>query len=96
MIKLLIYSSEKVYKESSYEGRAEANIIAVVSEEFGKKVYHIKKDRIRCFFTDKVYGYTAFVAALEYGENKIFNNEMIAHLRSKALKSRDYKKEYEQ
>lgn len=96
MVKLLIYSSDKVYKESSYEGRAEADIIAVVGKEFGKKVYHIKKDKVKSFFTDKVYGYTAFVAALEYAETKIYNREMISYIRSKNSKSRDYKKEYEQ
>lgn len=38
MVKVLIYSSREIYENSSYEGRAEADIIAYSIDEFDYKV----------------------------------------------------------
>ena len=49
MVKVLIYSSKEIYDKSSYEGRAEADIIAYAetnSYEFYEfKEYKVVKDR---------------------------------------------------
>lgn len=43
MVKVLIYSSKELFDKSSYEGRAEADIIAY---NLGNKRYCIMKNRI--------------------------------------------------
>ena len=42
MVKVLIYSSKEIYDNASYEGRAEADIIAYSVDEFS---YQIVKNR---------------------------------------------------
>ena len=46
MVKVLIYSSKEIYDNSSYEGRAEADIIAYAeTDEYDYKKYKVLKDR---------------------------------------------------
>ena len=46
MVKVLIYSSKEIYDKSSYEGRAEAHIIAYAEANgYEYKEYKVVKDR---------------------------------------------------
>lgn len=47
MVKVLIYSSKEIYDNSSYEGRAEADIIAYRVDNYN---YHIVKNRESSIF----------------------------------------------
>lgn len=53
MVKVLIYSSKEIYNTASYEGRAEADIIAYSVDEYS---YQLVKNRLASIFvsfTDK-------------------------------------------
>lgn len=53
-MKLLIYSSKEIYDDSSFEGRAEADLIAYAlyqgSDEYRCKMYKVMKDRLNVFY----------------------------------------------
>ena len=60
MVKVLIYSSKEIYDNSSYEGRAEADVIAYATRnDYGSsKEYKVVKDRtgkvgLRTIFADQ-------------------------------------------
>lgn len=50
MIKVLIYSSKEIYEKSSFEGRAEADLIAYREDE----EYVILKNRTQRYFSERV------------------------------------------
>lgn len=53
MVKVLIYSSKEIYNNSSYEGRAEADIVAYRDAEDN---YCVMKDRTGRIGLKKIYG----------------------------------------
>jgi hypothetical protein len=53
MVKVLIYSSKEIYDTSSFEGRAEADIIAYSIDDFDYKVQKNKYYTSFCPWTSK-------------------------------------------
>jgi hypothetical protein len=73
MVKVLIYSSKEIYDTSSYEGRAEADIIAYREDDL---FYNVKKNTTSVVYMgDKVsvYKMKSYIRLIENDE---FNKEM--------------------
>lgn len=69
MYKVLIYSSQELYDSAGYEGRAEADLIAVKTE---KNYYRVLKSRIPFIYADLgTYTYRHLKRSIEQAENKL-------------------------
>jgi hypothetical protein len=69
MYKVLIYSSQALYDSSGYEGRAEADLIAVKDE---KNKYRVLKSRIPFIYANLgTYRYSELKHSIEQAENKL-------------------------
>lgn len=71
MVKVLIYSSKEIYDNATFEGRAEANIIAYREGDF----YHIMKNKTSQYMTEKVIYYT-LKTFIEWAERDEFQREV--------------------
>ena len=70
-MKVLIYSSKELYEKSSYEGRAEAHVIAYRCEN----EYVVLKNRTTQYMSDRMAHFT-MARTLEWAERDIFNLEL--------------------
>lgn len=70
-VKVLIYSSKELYEKSSYEGRAEAHVIAYRCEN----EYVVLKNRTTQYMSDRMAHFT-MGRTLEWAERDIFNLEL--------------------
>lgn len=76
MVKVLIYSSKEIYDNSSYEGRAEADIIAYRDAEDD---YFVVKDRTGRIGLRKMYGGpNSLKMYIRWAENDEWNREVEA------------------
>lgn len=74
MVKVLIYSSKELYDNSSFEGRAEANVIAYREGD----EYIIIKNRTSQYMSDRVSDFS-MSRMLEWAERDEWNFEMDRH-----------------
>ena len=70
-MKVLIYSSKELYEKSSYEGRAEAHVIAYRCDN----EYVVLKNRTTQYMSDRMAHFT-MGRTLEWAERDIFNLEL--------------------
>lgn len=73
MLKVLIFSSKELFDKSSYEGRAEAHVIAYREDDFYYKV--VKNRTSTHYLHDRVPTYQ-MARNLEWIERDIFNKEL--------------------
>lgn len=71
MVKVLIYSSKEIYDNASFEGRAEADIIAYREGEF----YHVIKNRTSEFIPSMLLAYT-MPRYIKWAERKEWEDEI--------------------
>lgn len=69
MVKVLIYSSQTLYDSAGYEGRAEADLIAIRQPT---AYYKILKSRIPLIYANiGMYTYKQLKHSIEQAENKL-------------------------
>jgi hypothetical protein len=71
MVKVLIYSSKKLYDEAPFNGRAEAHVIAYRDGDF----YHIIKNLTSQYMGDKVIHFK-FAKIIEWAERDEWKRDM--------------------
>ena len=72
-MKVLIYSSKELYDRSSYEGRAEAHLIAYRDDH----EYIVVKNRTKQYMPERIAHFT-MGRTLEWAERDMFNLELAA------------------
>lgn len=72
MVKVLIYSSKEIYDNASFEGRAEAHLIAYREDEH---FYQIVKDKTSRFMSKQVV-YSTLKYAIECAERDEWERDM--------------------
>lgn len=80
MVKVLIYGSKELYDNSSYEGRAEADIVLYRDKD---DTYHARKNRTGRYIGKYLYG-----GMLEHVLNRIENDEWEADMKSYKLQQK--------
>lgn len=70
MLKVLIYSSKELYDSATFEGRAEAHVIAYRDGDY----YRILKNKTNQYMADSVVYYTMY-RLLEWAERDLWQNE---------------------
>jgi len=85
MVKALIYGSKELYDNSSFEGRAEADVIAYRQNE----VYVIMKNRTSQYMAKEVVHFT-MKRILEWVERDEWRRDMDSHKLKEGYKDHPY------
>jgi hypothetical protein len=74
MVKVLIYSSKKIYDNASYEGRAEAHLIAYRKDN---GYYEVTKNKIKQYLGSQA-NYALLRMCIEFAERDEWDREFAA------------------
>ena len=85
MVKVLIYSSKEIYDNSSFEGRAEADVIAYRKDA----VYVILKNRTSQYMSKEVVHFT-MERILKWAERDEWQRNMDKHKLKESYKDHPY------
>jgi len=88
MVKVLIYSSKEIYDNASFEGRAEADIIAYSDVDY-VPIYRIVKDRTSKYLGDKVLK-DRMARILEWAERDEWQRDMDSHKLKESYRNHPY------
>jgi hypothetical protein len=88
MVKVLIYSSKEIYDNASFEGRAEADIIAYSDVDY-VPIYRIVKDRTSKYLGEKVLK-DRMERILEWAERDEWQRDMDSHKLKESYRNHPY------
>jgi hypothetical protein len=88
MVKVLIYSSKEIYDNASFEGRAEADIIAYSDFDY-VPIYRIVKNRTSKYLGDKVLK-DGMARILEWAEYDEWQRNMNSHKLKESYRNHPY------
>ena len=83
MVKVLIYSSKEIYENASFEGRAEAHIVAYREDEH---FYRIIKNRTSRYIPEKIVHFTLH-REIEWAERDEWYREKESHYLAERYKT---------
>ena len=86
MVKVLIYSSKEIYDNASYEGRAEAHIVAYKKDD---GYYEIVKNRTN-HYMGMYTTYSSLKTTIRWAENEEWEREMKDYKLCQEMKNHPY------
>jgi len=86
MVKVIVYSSKEIYDNSSYEGRAEAHLIAYRD---GYEYVIVKNRTSEVIFNERI-TYSALRFHIQRAEREEWNKDLAAHIRAESYKDHPY------